>query len=132
MPFVGHHELSVDLSLQDACRLYEFNDNHLSEFQKIIVARLKEKIRDLENDVTAKDLLLDKLKEKIRDLENDVTAKDLLLDKLQREVTAKDLLLDKLQKEQEGKEIEVKISRFGKLQEKRSEVRSEKYSGRQL
>jgi hypothetical protein len=51
---------------------------------------------------------------------------------LQREVTAKDLLLDKLQKEQEGKEIEVKISRFGKLQEKRFEVRSEKYSGRQL
>jgi serine phosphatase RsbU (regulator of sigma subunit) len=111
VPFVGHHELSVDLSLQDACRLYEFNDNHLSEFQKIIVARLKEKIRDLENDVTAKDLLLDKL---------------------QREVTAKDLLMDKLQKEQEGKEIEVKISRFGKLQEKRFEVRSEKYSGRQL
>jgi hypothetical protein len=73
-----------------------------------------------------------RLKEKIRDLENDVTAKDLLLDKLQREVTAKDLLLDKLQKEQEGKEIEVKISRFGKLQEKRFEVRSEKYSGRQL
>jgi peptidoglycan hydrolase CwlO-like protein len=52
VPFVGHHELSVDLSLQEGrCSLYEFNDPELSDFQKKAVKRLREKIRSLEAQV---------------------------------------------------------------------------------
>jgi peptidoglycan hydrolase CwlO-like protein len=78
VPFVGHHELSVDLSLQEGrCSLYEFNDPELSDFQKKAVKRLREKIRSLEAQVVhMKGELLEKDSE-LKELKGKLELKEL-------------------------------------------------------